>query len=152
MAEVVSSFRISIDQIEDYQFRVNFNREQLDPLIVDEPAPLGKETGPTATKLLASSVASCLCASLLFCAKKSRLKVENIHADVTVQTMRNDKKKMRIGRIEVEINPGVEEADRAKAQRCMDLFEEYCTVTQSVRDGIEIAVNVKGFDREPVQL
>lgn len=149
MSEVVSSFSISIDQIEDYQFKIDFHKEQLAPLIVDEPPPLGKESGPTPTKLLASSVAGCLCASLLFCAQKSRVKVKHLHAEVKVETVRNDKRRLRIGRIAVEITPELDEPDRNKAQRCMDLFEDYCTVTQSVRSGIDIDVSVKGFEQEP---
>ncbi|MCW5977721.1 MAG: OsmC family protein [Bryobacteraceae bacterium] len=146
MTEVVGGFSISIDQIDGYQFRVDFHKESLAPMIVDEPPPLGNETGPTPTKLLASSVASCLCASLLFCAGKVRVGVKNIHAEVKVQTVRNDRKRLRIGRIEVAITPQVEEAERARARRCLELFEEFCTVTQSVRDGIDIDVSVEGFD------
>jgi uncharacterized OsmC-like protein len=148
MAEVVGTFSISIDQVDGYQFRVSFHREELGPLIVDEPPPLGSATGPTPTKLLASSIASCLCASFLFCANKSRINVRKIHADVKVHSVRNDRKRLRIGKVEVEIDGEIDEADRAKAQRCVDLFEDYCTVSQSVRDGIDVRATVKGFDKQ----
>jgi hypothetical protein len=31
----------------------------------------------------------------------------------------------------------VDEQDRTRVTRCLDIFENYCTVTQSVRKGIE---------------
>jgi uncharacterized OsmC-like protein len=36
----------------------------------------------------------------------------------------------------------VEETDKKRVSRCLDIFENYCTVTQSVRKGIEVTVNI----------
>jgi uncharacterized OsmC-like protein len=53
---------------------------------------------------------------------------------------------LRIAGIEVEIDPRVADADKQRALRCLELFEDYCLVTQSVRQGIPIQVTVKGFE------
>jgi uncharacterized OsmC-like protein len=45
----------------------------------------------------------------------------------------------------VRIDPAIAEPDKQKALRCMDLFEDYCLVTQSVPQGIEVDVSVEGF-------
>jgi organic hydroperoxide reductase OsmC/OhrA len=50
---------------------------------------------------------------------------------------------MRIGKIEVEIDPQIKEVDKQQAQRCLELFEDFCVVTQSVREGIDVSVAVK---------
>ena len=45
----------------------------------------------------------------------------------------------------MELDPAIAVADREKAQRCLSLFEDYCTVTQSVREGFPINVTVAGY-------
>lgn len=144
MSEPASGFQLSLDQIENYEFRVDFDKEQLAPLIVDEPSPLGNDKGPDASRLLASAVGGCLCASLLFCLGKSRIAVRGLKAELKVQVIRNEKKRLRIGRIDVNIDPNLSEEDRERAKRCYGLFEEFCTVTQSIRDGIDVRVTVPG--------
>jgi uncharacterized OsmC-like protein len=152
MSEVVSEFTVSIDQVADYEFRVKFDNSPLAPLTVDEGPPLGKSAGPSPSRLLGAAVGSCLSASLLFCARKAKLEVKNIHTKVRVQTVRNEQRRLRIGRIDVEIAPEIAGADVDRAARCLDLFEDYCTVTQSVRSGVDISVHVEGLDRETAPL
>lgn len=146
MSEIADEFSISIDQVKDYEFRVKFDKEQIVPLTVDEPPPLGGDAGPSPSRLLAAAIGSCLSASLLFCARKRRVEVKSIHSEVKVRTMRNENRRLRIGKVEVSIAPELDEADRGKASRCLRLFEDFCTVSQSIRDGIEIDVNVEGLD------
>lgn len=146
MAEPVSEFKISIDQVADYEFRVNFGKEAIPDLLVDEGPPLGKDAGPNPSRLLAAAIGSCLNASLLFCARKGRVDVKKIHSEVKVQTVRNEARRLRIGKIEVSIDPEIAEEDKARADRCVGLFEDFCTVTESIRGGIPVEVSVKGYD------
>jgi hypothetical protein len=48
-----------------------------------------------------------------------------------------------VGAIGVQIRPEVAAADLDRIDRCMALFEDYCVVTQSVRDGLDVAVEVE---------
>ena len=146
MSEVVNQISLGIDQVEDYQFRVKFDKEGLPDLIMDEPPPLGHDKGPSPARILAAAIGDCLSASLLFCARKSRVELGPIHADVKVQIVRTENKRLRVGRVEVIIDPNLPEAEKEKARRCLDLFEDFCTVTQSVRAGIDVAVTVKGLE------
>ena len=59
MSEVVGEFSLSIDQVDNYEFRVNFDKENLPALTIDEPAPLGREAGPNPSRVLASAIGSC---------------------------------------------------------------------------------------------
>jgi uncharacterized OsmC-like protein len=141
-----SEFTIDMEQIEDYAFRVRFDKEQFPPLDMDEPVPLGKESGPNASRVLAAAIGNCLSASLLFCARKGRVKIGPIRTKITVRTARNERKRLRIAGVRVEIDPQVAEPDRQQALRCLDLFEDYCVVTQSIRQGIPVEVTVKGLE------
>ncbi len=146
MPEPVGEFTISIDQIRDYEFRVRFDKPPGAELIVDEPPPLGHDAGPNPSRLLAAAIGNCLAASLLFCVRKARANLESLHTEVKVQIVRNERKRLRVGRVEVTIEVGLPEADKAAARRCLPLFEDFCTVTQSIRDGIEVEVRVKGLE------
>ncbi len=57
MSEPVSGFTVAVDQVEDYEFRVKFDREQFPELRMDEPPPLGADRGPNASRVLASATA-----------------------------------------------------------------------------------------------
>jgi organic hydroperoxide reductase OsmC/OhrA len=81
---------------------------------------------------------------LLFCVSKRRVQIRNIHTEVTVQTIRNESGRLRIGKVDVVLSPGIAPEDREKIGRCLDIFEDFCTVTQSIRDGIDVDVRVEG--------
>jgi uncharacterized OsmC-like protein len=148
MSEVAGEFSISIEQVRDYEFRVHFDRQQLAPLTVDEPPPRGNDSGPNPSRLVAAAIGSCLSASLLFCTRKSRVDLKGIHTRVRVQTVRNENRRLRIGKVEVLMEPELDEASRGRASRCVGLFEDFCTVTESVRQGFEVDVTVKGFEAQ----
>lgn len=145
MSEPVGEFTVAVDQVEDYEFRVKFDRERFAELRMDEPPPLGADRGPNASRVLAAAIGNCLSASLLFCARKARVPVGKIHAEVKTQIVRSEAGRLRIGKIEVTIDPHIPEAEREKARRCLELFEDFCTVTQSVRRGIHVEVAVRGL-------
>ncbi len=136
-------FSLTIDQIRNFEFRVKFDKEQYQDLIMDEPPPVGDDTAPNASRLLAAAVGNCLSASFLFSARKVRADLQSLQTTVKVWYRRNDKGRLRIGTIKVEIAPKFDDADAAKIDRCMGLFEDYCVVTQSVRNGIDVAVEVQ---------
>jgi uncharacterized OsmC-like protein len=142
-AEEPGQFSLSIDSIQDYEFRVKFADAPYGGLSMDEPPPVGHNKGPNPSRLLATAVGGCMSASLLFSARKLRLNVQGLHADVKVSHTRNEKGRLRIGKIEVEIAPTIEDPDEHKMQRCLEMFEDFCIVTQSVRNGIDVSVKVK---------
>ncbi len=137
-------FSVSLESIKDFEFRVKFDQTQIQDLILDEPAPIGQGSGPDPGRLLAAAVGGCLSASFLFCAQKLRLGMEGLHANVMVTHTRNEKGRLRIGKIDVQLEPRIKEPDDQKLQRCIDLYEDFCVVTQSVRNGLDVSVKVKG--------
>jgi uncharacterized OsmC-like protein len=129
--------------IQGYKFKVEFDSEGIADLIVDEPKPMGENSGPNPTRLLSAAVGHCLNSSLLFCLSKARINVKNLETTVKATQERNEEGLLRIRKLEVEMYLDVDEQDRTRITRCLDIFENYCTVTQSVRKGIEVTVNVK---------
>jgi organic hydroperoxide reductase OsmC/OhrA len=135
-------FDITLDLETGYAFRVDFKEPGIPALTVDEPPPLGEGHGPNPSRLLATSVASCLSASLLFCLRRSRIDVKDVHATVSGTLARNARGRLRVGGLDVRINVEVAPGDRERMGRCMELFEDFCVVTESVRHGIDVAVRV----------
>jgi uncharacterized OsmC-like protein len=123
-----------------FQFEVDFKLPEVDELIVDEPLDIGGEgKGPSASRLLASAIGFCLSASLAFCLRKSRLDVKNLKTKVHGIIIRNAEGYWRIQGIQVEISPTLE-GEIKKIERCKEIFERYCIVTASVRQGIPVEV------------
>lgn len=126
-----------------YRFRVKFDMENLASLILDEPPPLGEAAGPNASRILSTAVGKCLAASLTYCLRRSRAEVKKMSAEVTTTISRNEKGRLRVTDINVKLTPSVGEEDQPKLERCIGLFEDFCTVSQSVKNGINIHVEVK---------
>jgi organic hydroperoxide reductase OsmC/OhrA len=111
-------------------------------LTLDESPPLGEGRGPNAPRLLGAAVGHCLASSLLFCLGKARVPVEDLSVKVDGTVGRNDEGRLRITELRVTIVPTVPAGDRDRMQRCLGIFEDFCTVSASVRKGIPIHVEV----------
>jgi organic hydroperoxide reductase OsmC/OhrA len=136
-------FEISMELQEGYRFDVDLGLAGGANLVMDEPAPLGQGRGPNAARLLAAAVGNCLSSSALFCLGKARIPVRVMRTVVRTELTRNDAGRMRIGKIDVSLQPEVAEADRERIGTCLDLFEDFCMVTESVRGGIDVDVIVE---------
>ena len=145
-----TSFKVRLTQEESYQFRVAFDAPAAVSLLVDEPAPLGKNAGPNPARLVAAAVANCLSASLLFAVRKFKEEPGTLTAEAVTRITRNEQGRFRIAGIDVSIQLGglagnIEHLDRSLAQ-----FEDFCLVTQSIRQGIPVRVEVKDADGQVV--
>jgi uncharacterized OsmC-like protein len=128
--------------IHGYKFKAEFDAEGTPDLIVDESKPLGENSGPNPTRLLSVAVGHCLSSSLIFCLTKARINVTNLATTIKATQERNKEGRLRVGKLEVQMHLTVDENDKSRVPRCLSLFEQYCTVTQSVRKGIDVTVTV----------
>jgi uncharacterized OsmC-like protein len=131
---------VTLELQEGYRFLVDFNQAGVAPVIMDEPPPLGEGSGPNAVRMLAAAIGHCLSASALYCLKKARVPVPEMRTKVRASLERNQQGRLRVGKLQVELHPTVGAADRERLGRCLDLFEDYCVVTQSVRSGVEVSI------------
>lgn len=135
-------FTIQLEQREGFEINVAFDWKRAADLLMDEPPPLGETNGPNASRLLAAAVGNCLSASLLYCIGKEEPPDQSLRTAVTCVMARNEKKRLRIGRMEVQMIVAQELAESKRFERCKTLFEDFCVVSASVRAGIPITVSV----------
>lgn len=128
--------------VKGYAFGVEFDVKDMPSLIVDEPKPTGENLGPNPTRLLSAAVGHCLSSSLLFCLSKAKIEAKNVETMVKTHIVRNEEGRLRVQSIDVQIHLDVSEADKPRVGRCLEIFENYCTVTSSVRKGIQVKVNI----------
>lgn len=140
---------VHLTQEKDYAFKVAFEGGAPD-LMVDEPPPLGGATGPSPVQLLTAAVGSCLSDSLLFALRKFKQKPEPLRCEVQADVGRNPEGRMRVLRMKAVLTLGVAGDRLEHLERVLEQFEEFCTVTQSVRTGID--VNVEVYDAFGVRL
>lgn len=141
MSDPVSSFDLTLEQLDGYEFKVGWDKAWPE-LKTDEPPPLGKDAGPGPSRMLAVAIANCLAASLVFCLSKKGEKVGGVTARVHVEVVRNEEKRLRIGKVDVTLKTPLEKDSKALLD-CMDTFEDFCTVTASVRGGLNVNVTVE---------
>ena len=143
-------FTIHLEHQEDYKINVKFDLPKAPDVLMDEPPPLGEREGPNASRMLAAAAGNCLSASLLFCLTKTMDEVPSnaIKTEATCKLVRDEKKRLRVGGMEVKLVIDGQLVGSPRLKRCMDLFEDFCVVSASIRQGIPMQVTVEDGDGE----
>ena len=136
-----SNVHIQLKQRKDDQFDITFGGD-VPNVMGDEPAPLGSGQGPSPVQFLAAAVGNCLSASLLFSMRKYKLAPEPLSCEVEAEVGRNAENRLRVLGMTARLPLGVPAASLAHLERVLGQFEAFCTVTQSVGQGIPITVEV----------
>jgi uncharacterized OsmC-like protein len=118
-------------------------------VITDEPDPVGSNAGPSTPSMLAMAVGHCLSASLVETLRHAGIHVTSLTTEAIAVVAPNEDGLPRIRRIDVTIRPLVDKAS-GNIQRCIDVFERYCTVCQSIRPAIPVQVEVPYEVRQSV--
>ncbi len=133
--------QVELRQQANYQFLISFD-DNIPPLLGDEPAPLGEGKGPSPVQLLAAAVGNCLSDSLFFALQKFKQSPEPIHTIVQAEVGRNAEGRMRVLRMTAKLHLGVQAHELQQLDRVLAQFEAFCTVSQSVGQGIPIHTRV----------
>ena len=144
------TLRLTLEQEDDYAFRIRFDETSIADLLTDEPAPLGKGEGPNPTRLLLSAVANYLSASLLFALRKFKNSPGKLVTHASAELVRNEQGRLRVGHIHADIRLAEAGTAHASLERILAQFENFCVVTESVRHGIDVSVSIT--DADGVQL
>ena len=136
---------VTITRQKKYRFLVDFG-DNISNMVADEPPPLGEGAGPSPERLLGAAIANCLCASLVFAINKFKGDPGRLSATATCETGRNENNRVRVTNVKVDIALGTNPDELPHLDRALSQFEEFCTVSQSVRAGIPLAVSVRASD------
>lgn len=131
------SVSITLTRESAYRFTVDFG-EGWPQGHNDEPAPLGEGSGPGPKHMLLAGVANCLSASLTFALSKFKQDPGRLQATATATVGRNADNRLRIQHIDVDLRLDKPAAELEHLDRVLAQFEAFCTVSQSVQDGIAI--------------
>lgn len=137
-------FGARIEFIEGFKFESQaFGGDNLHgaSVISDEPDPIGTNAGPSTPSMLAIAVGHCLSASLVETLRHAGIHVKTLTTEAVAVVMPNEDGNPRIKQINVSIRP-VLDKDSGNIKRCIDVFENYCTVCQSIRPAIPVHVEV----------
>ncbi|HEY5628263.1 MAG TPA: OsmC family protein [Candidatus Limnocylindrales bacterium] len=138
-----------LEQEQNYRFRITFPGMEA-TVRSDLPPPTGGGTGPSPEHLLAAAVGNCLSASLLFALRKFKQAPDPIRTTAEPKVGRNAAGRLRVESIAVRIDLGAPAGSLEHLDRVLATFEDFCTVTASVRGAI--AVDVQVYDRDGVRL
>lgn len=137
------AFSLRVEQGEGYRFDITFDDPEWDVLRTDEAPPLGDGSGPNPVRLLGAAVGNCLAASLAFCLEKAKVEVERVRAHVTGTVERNERGRLRVGSLKVTMEPVFDGPVPERFHRCAEIFQDFCIVTESVRSGVQVDVDVR---------
>lgn len=135
-------FAVTLRWQQGYEFSTDFDLAGVPDLRTDEPPPLGEGEGPNPARLLAAAVGNCMSASLKYCLDRARIEVRELKTRVEGTIVRNEQGRLRVGSLRVRLEPTLGADGAERIGRCLEVFEDFCIVGQSVRQGIEIAVEV----------
>jgi uncharacterized OsmC-like protein len=103
----------------------------------DEPPEFGgTDTGPMPTELLAAALASCMCLSVAWAARKRRVELTELTVEVTPHRAPGEP---RHGRYEIRI---VSPLSPEEAEPVVALGARYCWVTNTLKTPPEIAYEI----------
>lgn len=136
-------FGIELDLIDNLQFNIKFDLPNAPDLIMDEPPMFGGEgTGPNAARMIAAGVANCLAASLTFCLRRVKADLKGMNA-IVHGTIGREEGLLRLQKLDLELHPRLgAKAGLEKLKKCENLFEKYCIVTESLRRGLHVNVEI----------
>lgn len=140
--------RVTLQHEEGYRFSIDFEGSGLDAIHTDLPPPNGQGSGPDPEHLLLAALANCLAASLLHALRVNRNpEASGVRAEVSARPARNAEGRLRIPQVFVELQLPGHNDDYQGLDKVLAKFEDFCTVTQSVRKGIDVEVTVRDADQ-----
>lgn len=114
----------------DYESRVQVRGHEL---AVDEPGPVGGDSGMMPTELLCASIASCFCLALAHVAGKRERELPGLRVVVRAQRAGRE---LRYRHFEIEAQADVPERDLAAL---LEPARRVCWVSNTLAHGVELS-------------
>jgi len=125
---------------EEMIFKCDLGQIKMENLFIDEQHKKSKDKiGPNPSKLLALSVLGCMAASFAVCLQKKNFLLSDFEAKAVITSIRNEKGFWRLKKIDIKLNPKIDNPKMHKrVNQCKKIFEQFCIISESLREGIEI--------------
>jgi len=134
---------VELTQLAKYRFEAHYPDPPGGPLVLDEPSPTGGGAGLNPVQTLATAIGHCMSSTLVSTLERAHVEVAPIRTVVELEVGRNDRERLRVRRISVQIlTAPLHAEDQGRIDRCVSIFEDFCTVTGSVREGIAVESRV----------
>ena len=132
-----------LEQLEKYRFEARYPGRPFGPIVLDEAPPTSGGTGPGPGEMLATAVGHCMSSTLFNTLERAHVPVSTMHTLVEVEVGRNERGRLRVRRLALQIRTApLRPEDRERFDRCVAIFEDFCTVSGAVREGIPIVTKV----------
>ena len=117
----------------------------MDDLIIKRAGIPQEEMGAEARKLLAASLAECMCSTLLFMLKWAGVKVENFKAVAEAITAKDEKGRNCVDNINLTIYLHIPKDENMikKFKRAENLFKRGCLMSRSLERGIKVNYRIE---------
>jgi organic hydroperoxide reductase OsmC/OhrA len=144
MSEEIKKLDVSITLEKEMIFKCELGDIKVEECYIDDT---NKDEvnmlGPNPSRLVGLAVLGCLSSSFIFCLKKRDFTLDNLKAEAEVIIGRNKKGFWRVKKINVNIDAKIDDPEtRKRADQCRKMFEQYCIVTQAIREGIDVELKV----------
>jgi|HubBroStandDraft_1064217.scaffolds.fasta_scaffold109602_1 uncharacterized OsmC-like protein len=141
MSDLVKT--VELEQVEKYRFEARYPDRPFGPLTLDEPPPTGGGVGPGPVESLATAVGHCMSSTLVNTLERAHVAVSSLRTVVEVEVGRNERGRLRVRRLALQIRTEpLRSEDRERFDHCVSIFEDFCTVSGAVREGIPIETHV----------
>ena len=134
---------VTLEQVENFEFTVDFGNPAWAPQRIDAPSADGKGTGPSAGQNLALAVGQCMSSTLVYTLERARVPVSKMTTRVRLTMGTNERGRHRVRKLEVEIQTApLHEEDRGRFDQCVATFEDFCPISGAVREGTPTELHV----------
>ena len=134
--------KVLLDYTKDLHFKAS--ARNFKDFNVDEPASFhGTDLGPSAVEYLLIGIGGCLGTTFIYCLQKNNIELETFEVVVDGELSRTGPKMLlRLVNVDVDMKFTPKEASSdVEINRCMKEFTEYCIVTNSIAEGVNVNVN-----------
>lgn len=142
---MTNAISVTLTRQSNYKFLVDYGTG-VPAGLMDEPPPLGAGEGPSPVHALAAAMASCLSASFVFALARFKEDAGPLTMTATCTVDRNERKRLRVSRVDLTMTLGKSGRALAHLDRALEQFEDFCTVSQSVRAGIPYTLKIVDGD------
>jgi uncharacterized OsmC-like protein len=112
---------------------------------IDEPISFhGTNLGPSPVEYLLMGIGSCLGSTLAYCLEKSKIRYDDLEIEVEGKLSHSGPKgRLRLISVFVNISLRILEDKNQNFDKCKDIFQEYCIVSNIIDKSIRYEINIK---------